>query len=213
MKKLILLLVLTVLLISCKKEPDVDFSYTGKPEVQETLAFTNLSSNCDSYIWNFGDGSSSTSESPSHAYSKPGVYQVMLTAEGHGKTVSLTKPISITGTTFSFTNNTGAILYNFFTFYSNATYIEEYTPQGFLDLGQSTKIIKTNKDRISFSFRFIPDADIFICAYPYRLHVGEHNNLIITDTISIYKVTISSKFLKNPGNPGTVSYHLKSLVR
>lgn len=32
------------------------------------------------YLWNFGDGTTSTSSSPSHTYARPGIYDVILTA-------------------------------------------------------------------------------------------------------------------------------------
>ncbi|MBL7796220.1 MAG: PKD domain-containing protein [Saprospiraceae bacterium] len=40
----------------------------------------NKSLNADSYLWEFGDGSTSTEISPSHTYSQPGYHQVFLTA-------------------------------------------------------------------------------------------------------------------------------------
>jgi len=46
----------------------------------DTVLFTNLSSNSTSWLWNFGDGSTSTLQHPSHVYTNPGTYTVMLTA-------------------------------------------------------------------------------------------------------------------------------------
>lgn len=42
--------------------------------------FTNTSANADSYMWNFGDGNTSTAESPTHTYASDGSYDVVLTA-------------------------------------------------------------------------------------------------------------------------------------
>ena len=42
--------------------------------------FNNLSTNGNSYIWNFGDNQISTSPSPSHTYNEEGTYTVILTA-------------------------------------------------------------------------------------------------------------------------------------
>ena len=44
--------------------------------------FVNKSEHADSYLWDFGDGSTSELENPSKEYLKPGVYVVRLTAEG-----------------------------------------------------------------------------------------------------------------------------------
>jgi PKD repeat protein len=49
------------------------------------LNFTNSSTgSITSYAWNFGDGTSSTSQSPSHVYSAAGSYTVSLTVTGSG---------------------------------------------------------------------------------------------------------------------------------
>ncbi len=48
----------------------------------DTVSFTNESEFADSYSWNFGDGTTSTDENPSHAYSAEGDYTVSLQAFG-----------------------------------------------------------------------------------------------------------------------------------
>ena len=42
--------------------------------------FTNLSFGADAYLWDFGDGNTSTEFEPIHIYEKPGIYDVTLTA-------------------------------------------------------------------------------------------------------------------------------------
>ena len=44
------------------------------------IAFTNLSNNATSYLWNFGDSTTSTLTSPTHFYTTAGTYTVTLTA-------------------------------------------------------------------------------------------------------------------------------------
>ena len=45
-----------------------------------------------SYLWSFGDGSSSAESNPSHVYGEPGAYDVSLTVVGPGGTDTLTQP-------------------------------------------------------------------------------------------------------------------------
>jgi hypothetical protein len=50
-----------------------------------TVNFTDHScGTITSWQWNFGDGSNSTEQNPSHTYSKPGTHTVSLTATGPG---------------------------------------------------------------------------------------------------------------------------------
>ena len=44
------------------------------------VQFTNSSTNATSYVWNFGDGQTSTDVSPTHAYASSGTYNVSLIA-------------------------------------------------------------------------------------------------------------------------------------
>ena len=56
-----------------------------------TVAFTSVSTNVESYFWQFGDGSTSTVASPSHVYKVPGKYNVVLKVKstaGYASTVT-----------------------------------------------------------------------------------------------------------------------------
>lgn len=56
------------------------FSYD---KLQGRVKFTNLSSGkAQSYVWDFGDGTTSTEQSPLHTYARSGYYTVKLTAKG-----------------------------------------------------------------------------------------------------------------------------------
>lgn len=55
--------------------------------VGEPVQFTNLSTgDVLDYTWDFGDGETSSLESPTHAYEQPGRYSVTLTVKGPGGT-------------------------------------------------------------------------------------------------------------------------------
>jgi gliding motility-associated-like protein len=65
-------------------------SFTANPSIPSTVyfpngvTFTNTSTNADSYLWSFGDGTTSTDVNPVHYYQKKGDYTVTLTATNQG---------------------------------------------------------------------------------------------------------------------------------
>lgn len=60
-----------------------------------TATFTNNSLNAESYMWDFGDGTTSTEENPVHTYAADGTYNVKLTASGPGQTAEVTQEITV----------------------------------------------------------------------------------------------------------------------
>jgi len=61
-----------------------DFSspLTTYCQLPATVYFTNASNNAGSYVWDFGDGGSSTAANPSHIYTTSGTFDVKLIADG-----------------------------------------------------------------------------------------------------------------------------------
>lgn len=83
------------LISSCSKDDDDDddeeentavvakFSMEGtNQEAPADVKFNNKSENAVSYLWDFGDGETSTEENPTHTYAEKGEYEVNLVAEG-----------------------------------------------------------------------------------------------------------------------------------
>ncbi len=64
--------------------PEVLFDVSSETDCSDPLnvSFINNSVNANSYMWDFGDNTTSTEENPSHTYSEPGVYEVVLVAIG-----------------------------------------------------------------------------------------------------------------------------------
>ncbi|NLU55872.1 MAG: PKD domain-containing protein, partial [Methanosarcina thermophila] len=60
-----------------------------------TVQFTDLSQNAAEWSWDFGDGASSSEQSPSHTYSAAGSYTVTLTVSNADGTDSKTGGISV----------------------------------------------------------------------------------------------------------------------
>ncbi|MBI1767512.1 MAG: PKD domain-containing protein [Bacteroidetes bacterium] len=80
--------------------PAVDFSYNPATGCEAlTVQFTNLSLYADpsSYVWDFGDGTSSRLSDPTHTYIQSGKYSVSLSASNaSGQVITNTKPQIIT---------------------------------------------------------------------------------------------------------------------
>lgn len=56
-------------------------------QLGDTIQFYNFSTgNPDEYMWDFGDGNTSTEKEPTHQYSETGKYQVVLSASKDGET-------------------------------------------------------------------------------------------------------------------------------
>ena len=83
----------TIVEIEVFEIPDVKFDVTNQCEgvAVKFTSKTTISSGKLAWNWTFGDGQSSTIESPTHLYTKPGGYKVTLTATANGCSNSLTK--------------------------------------------------------------------------------------------------------------------------
>lgn len=92
-----------------KAAPKASFSYTKNGLV---VTFKNLSTNAQSYSWNFGNGKTSTQKDPSITYSAAGTYSVSLTASNGEATDTYNQSISVSykQPTASFTYKTEAPL-------------------------------------------------------------------------------------------------------
>lgn len=85
-------------LIQVGNGPRVDFkadrTVTG---VDRFIRFTDLSgNNPNTWVWDFGDGTTGTGQTPDHAYKAIGVYDVTLTASNQYTSASVTKKQYIT---------------------------------------------------------------------------------------------------------------------
>ena len=72
-------------------------------QITEPVRFTNTSSGPGTltYLWDFGDGTTSTDASPTHVFSKKGIHTIKLTTtSSEGCTISSTKPAYINVATY-----------------------------------------------------------------------------------------------------------------
>ena len=64
--------------------PSVGFTAKQSETNYLEYSFTNSSINADSYLWDFGDGNTSTEQNPTYTYAAADVYTVTLTASSDG---------------------------------------------------------------------------------------------------------------------------------
>jgi PKD repeat protein len=196
MKNLNLLLVgiISVLVISCTPDPTAVFSYTGSTEVGEVITFSNQSENADSYLWDFGDQTTSTLEAPTHEFPTPGTFAVTLTSTGKKGSISSTQTINITGITYSFNNTCDFDLPEFVSFYYDGTDIYDFVEHGTVSAHEITDPIVT--ERRSIYFGLVVGGTSYISA-EYDLDDNQANVIIINDYTPIYSRKKTSTTIKD----------------
>ncbi len=93
------LLIVLLVIGGCKEDPDppvTDFTFNVSPTDPLEVFFTNTTTGATSYEWNFGDGSTSFTENPSHTYNASGTYNVVLSATGEGGTTNQEQRVTVT---------------------------------------------------------------------------------------------------------------------
>ena len=94
-----LIAIVSIGFYSCQKEPTASFTASKTTAtVNETISFTNSSLEGHSFKWEFGDGTTSTEENPSHAYVSSGTYIVKLTVYSKKEKKSDDATVNITVT-------------------------------------------------------------------------------------------------------------------
>lgn len=91
--RLLSLFILAVLMSSCATTT-AKFGYqTDSKTVPSEVQFSNDSKKASDYVWDFGDGNTSTEVAPKHTYTNSGRYKVKLIAKDGSKTSTVTDEI------------------------------------------------------------------------------------------------------------------------
>jgi PKD repeat protein len=88
--------------VGCKDKEDpapkpvANFNFVpDAPETGQAVIFTNLSTDAETFKWEFGDGNTSTDRNPSHTYRAAGTFTIKLVAKGKGGEAEVTKTITV----------------------------------------------------------------------------------------------------------------------
>lgn len=72
-----------------------DFYSPTPALVSHPVSFANLSQNATAYLWDFGDGGTSTAAAPAHTYAAIGIYTAVLTASNLCDTAVVSRQIAV----------------------------------------------------------------------------------------------------------------------
>lgn len=155
--------------------PLASFTYVVK---KQEVEFTNTSANASSYLWDFGDGTTSTEETPTHTFPDAATYTVKLTAiEGTDEStftenIITTKKLEVVilDWDMNIDNNAWARVHCGF-----ANSSDSYDDDA--GAGMSTKINDDDNasgdgDQLYQVVAISPDADYNFSFWVYQKHVG-----------------------------------------
>jgi PKD repeat protein len=115
-------------LIAAAQAPSVNFSYANTNSCNGTFSFTDLSTNGPTtWSWNFGDGSLSSVQNPTHTYSQPGTYTVTLIASNNYGTSAYYQVITAGGLAASINVSGNYVIGNTLSFSSTYTAALSYS--------------------------------------------------------------------------------------
>lgn len=162
-------LLLMLLFYSCSETTKVELPTSAiihYSVVDKQVAFTALTHSADSYLWDFGDGETSTEKDPVHIYKDGGYYTATLSVTGGTGTaadetnlaIALTPYVLLTGGPTATNGKTWKLnpAHSAFDYFANSdaeltTYLPAYTPLpagifGNLEMGE------VYKDEFTFHF-------------------------------------------------------------
>ncbi len=145
--------------------PVANFSYADSAL---TVTFTDNSSNATSYLWDFGDGNTSTQQNPTHTYATQGTYKVCLTVSNDCGSDSVCQNITVTPTAFATTNQGNIqIFYN-----NNILNIKNIPGRGTLKIHTINGQLLLRKKLVKTSYSFPVDLSKGIYIYSLELENG-----------------------------------------
>jgi hypothetical protein len=172
-----------------------DFRYTV--DNCSVVAFESNQCCASNYLWNFGDGNTSTLKNPSHTYTANGTYTVSITTDGEtvSKTIVLELPasqLSINGAT-TFCDTTQVYEYAVSELNPDYTYTWS-TNSGQISYGQGkyqTGVIWSDSDVLSLTLKNEKDA----CEASLSLQITKEVGEPINNSIGTSQVVCSEEFI------------------
>lgn len=140
--------------VGCKRV-EVDFSYAPTaPRAGQSVAFTNLCTEGEDWLWEFGDNSTSLLKNPYKIYKKPGTYTVKLMVDS-AKNQTCTKSITVYDTIPTFVCSTEEIYhYQDVTFTANVYNPFSHTLTYEWQVSENCKVVSSSTKAASITVYF-----------------------------------------------------------
>ena len=182
----VLLAVAVLIMQGCYPEPVANFDFSYNDNMAPALvSFSNYSTDAEEYTWNFGDGNTSTSHSPTHTYEEGGTYSISLTAKGRGGENTMSKSISIIQpTSYIVRNLSSYTLYTVISFYWDGSNVIDEIMHGDMNSGSESAEVITTHNTIDVAF-YLSDGYLYLVTDPYALLPNTSNYLDIYDHTNI----------------------------
>jgi PKD repeat protein len=190
-----LALVFIATVTGCAPEPVANFNFTYERDAAPAeVNFNNLSTDADTYRWDFGDGGSSTEANPRYIYTTPGTYNVVLYAKGRGGESNTAQSITIRQATSYIVKNQSSYALYAVTSYAqdeNGDLVEG-TQLGNLFSGDNSEEVFTDYQNIWVYFENSTGTLFGLSTY-FILSEGFRNNINLTDEVlEAYLVELSN---------------------
>lgn len=205
--------------------PSADFTFEQSDGDHKEVSFSNVSISATDYAWDFGDGTTSTSESPTHTYAEDGEYTVKLTATDKlNVSSSLSEVVKIEEPIVIFTPE---ILNPSFDIQGDDDYRDDWRNSdlgGVIQItsspvydGEKAAKLPTSNDRIGYQLiDVLPDTD-YILSFQYTMKDSPAGTLTVavlggdvTDPADIPAKTLNSETFADQSDPS--SYVLGSVA-
>lgn len=206
MKKTTLILLVTMIVAwSCSQEPHLVLSADkARAQVGEVVQFQSHSLNAYDMVWDFGDGSSSLAENPTHIYLQPGRYDVTLTAVSRRETSRNSQSIPIVIDASEYDQITGdynnaqkdvivSLIGRWRIFYASDVVTDCQTNEVDSNFSRIT-------ESIQYTLEFYPEGNLIITDHN-GLKTAHGWELVGTDHLEIPDITLSGSLVNNPLTP------------
>jgi PKD repeat protein len=181
--KILLILSLVFLFVSCSEKPQLpisDFSFIDNQNGPVDVMFTNNSQFAEKFIWDFGDGKFSNEKDPVNNYYFPGTYTVKLTAYNSEGSAQKKESIRIKGTTYQIYNNCSFTMNKVIAFYIDGSGMSDFIGLGNMPVRSYSAGIHTTRTSMSVGFK-ASNGKYFIISKIFPLRADQNNILEIHD--------------------------------